>query len=208
MRIDRQFIAIAIAGSMGVTLAACGGGAKPAAISADEPSLGKADAPVTMVEYASTACGHCAMFNNNTFHAFKEKHIDTGEVRYAMREILTPPESFAAASFILARCVPSDKYYPVIDAVFRAQGSIFQSGDLAGGLKQIGLAAGLTEDQYNKCVTDEAAREALIDRVQQNLKFAETTPTFYINGEKMPFSGEVSLEVLSKAVADAKAKAK
>jgi protein-disulfide isomerase len=211
MRIERQFVAVAAAG-LALALAACGGGGGAGGplttIAADEPSLGKADAPVVMIEYASTSCSHCAQFNNDVFHEFKAKHIDTGEVRYAMREVVTEPATFAQASFVLARCAPREKYYPIIDAVFLAQMPIFQSGDMANGLKQIALAAGMTEQQYQECVTNEANYEALEKRLQKNVREGkiEGTPTFYFNGEK--YTGAPTLEAMSKAVADAKAKAK
>jgi hypothetical protein len=103
MRFERHFVAVAAA-ALALALVGCNkGGAGVPPIAANEPSLGKADAPVEFVEYASTSCSHCAEFNNNTFHAFKEKHIDTGEVRYALREIVTAPEPFAQASFLMAR---------------------------------------------------------------------------------------------------------
>ncbi len=203
MRFERHF-PIAAAAAAALTLAACGG-QSISGIRADEPTLGKADAPVEMIEYASTSCGHCASFNNNTFHAFKEKHIDTGEVRYTMREIAI--DSFAKATFVLARCVAPDKYYPVVDAVFRAQTALIQSPNPAEGIKQIGLSAGLTEEQYTKCLADDAAFKALDERVARNGKDGiEATPTFFLNGKKMPFSAEVTMETLSKAVADAKKK--
>lgn len=211
MRMERHFAAVAATG-LALALAGCGGsggGNDPLkTIAADEPSLGKADAPVTMIEYASTACPHCAAFNNDVFHEFKAKHIDTGEVRYAFREVVTPPEAFAQASFVLARCAPPEKYYPIIDAVFRAQMAIFQSGDMAGGLKQIAAASGMSEADYEKCVTNEENYKALEKRLMKNVQEGkiESTPTFYINGVKI--TGEASLETLSKAVADAKAKAK
>ena len=92
----------------GLVLAACNsGGAKGAG---DEIGMGKPNAPVKVVEYASASCGHCATFNNEVFPAFKAKYIDTGIVYYEMREIITPPENFAAAAFLTARCAGPDKY--------------------------------------------------------------------------------------------------
>ena len=207
MRIERQFIAVAAAG-LALTLAACGGAGSGALtkINADEPSLGKADAPVTIIEYASTACGHCATFNNDVFHEFKAKHIDTGDVHYAMREIVTPPESFAMASFVLARCAPSEKYYPIIDAVFRGQYTMLTTNTVAEGLKQIAASAGMSDADYQKCIQDEANFEALEKRLVKNATEGKitATPTFYINGKK--HEGELTLAALSKAVTDAKAK--
>lgn len=212
MRFERHFVVAAAVG-IALGLAACnqGGGAagEVPPIAADEPSLGKADAPVQFIEYASTACSHCAHFNNGAFHEFKAKHIDTGEVRYTLREIITPPESFAQASFLLARCAPPEKYYPIIDAVFASQSAIFQSGDLGGGLKQIALAAGMSEADYTKCITDEAALNALEKRQNKNVADSKLkgTPTFFINGQRSNLDADATIDQLSKAVAEAKAKA-
>lgn len=188
----------------GLVLAACNsGGAKGAG---EEIGMGKAGAPVKMVEYASASCSHCARFNNEVFPAFKAKYIDTGIVHYEMREIITPPENFAAAAYLTARCAGPDKYYSVLDAVYRAQMSIFQSGDFAGGLKNIALSAGLSEAQWKTCVTDEAAQKKLRDRVERYNKEANITgtPTFYFNG-KMVKSGEMTMAELDAAVTAARA---
>ena len=188
----------------GLVLAACNsGGAKGAG---DEIGMGKPDAPVKVVEYASIACGHCAQFNNEIFPAFKAKYIDTGIVYYEMREIITDPANFAAGGYLTARCVPADKYYSVIDAIYRAQGSIFASQDYAGGLRTIALSAGLSEDQWRKCVTDEAAAKKLRDRVARYNREADIpgTPTFYFNG-KMVKSGVMTMAELDAAVAAARA---
>lgn len=211
MRMERQFIAVAAAG-LALTLAACGGSGKAGGplttIKADEPSLGKTGAPVTIIEYASTACGHCAAFNNDVFHEFKAKHIDNGDVHYAMREIVTPPESFASASFILARCAPADKYYPIIDAVFRGQYTMLTTNTAAEGLKQIAVSSGMSEADFDKCLQDEGNFDALQKRLVKNANEGKitATPTFYVNGVK--HEGELTLAALSKAVTDAKAKAK
>ena len=188
----------------GLLLAACNsGGAKGAG---DEIGMGKADAPVKMIEYASASCSHCARFATDVFPQFKAKYIDTGIVYYEMREIITPPENFAAAAYLTARCVGPDKYYSVLDAVFRAQGSIFQSGDIVGGLRNIALSSGLSEDQWKKCVTDPEAQKALQARVERYNREADITgtPTFYFNG-KMVKSGEMTMAELDAAVTAARA---
>ena len=186
----------------GLVLAACNsGGAKGAG---DEIGMGKPNAPVKVVEYASASCGHCAAFNNEVFPAFKAKYIDTGIVYYEMREIITPPENFAAAAFLTARCAGPEKYYSVMEAVFRAQGAIFQSGDFAGGLRNIALSAGLSEDQWKQCISDEAAQEKLRARVDRNSAKANSTPTFYVN-DKLAKEGVMTLPELDAAIAAARA---
>jgi protein-disulfide isomerase len=167
-------------------------------------TLGDPKAPVKMVEYASASCVHCATFNNEVFPAFKAKYIDTGKVHYTLKEFLTPPNELAAASFLTARCAGKDKYFTVLDAVFRSQQEIFQTGDMRGVLLRIAQSAGLTEAQFNACITDEAALKSLNERVERAVKQDRiaSTPAFFINGKAVA-SGEISLAALEKAVAEA-----
>ena len=103
--------------------------AQAAAPVSDDMSMGNPNARVTVIEYGSASCTHCAHFNNDIFPAFKAKYVDTGRVRYVFREFLTEPVNLAAASFILARCAGRDKYFSVLDAVFHAQADIYKTGD-------------------------------------------------------------------------------
>jgi len=167
-------------------------------------SLGPADAKVQVVEYASASCSHCARFNNTVFPAFKAKYIDTGKVHYTLREFLTPPEEVAAAGFLVARCAGKDKYFTVLDAIFKNQEEMFQTGDFRGVLLRIAQSAGMTEDQFNKCVSDPEALKALNARVQRaiNTEKISGTPTFVVNGKQVA-TGEVTLAQLEAAVAAA-----
>lgn len=190
---------IAVAGAL--LLAACGRGPAPAS---DDMTLGDPEAPVKMVEYASASCVHCAAFNNDVFPAFKAKYIDTGKVHYTLKEFLTPPNELAAAAFLTARCAGKDRYFTVLDAVFRSQQEIFQTGDMRGVLLRVAQSAGLTEAQFNTCITDEAALKALNARVERAVRQDKITgtPAFFMNGKSVG-SGEISLEALEKAVAEA-----
>jgi protein-disulfide isomerase len=198
MRSIRNLIILAAAG---LALAACG---EKTASNAEEMSMGDAKAPVTMIEYASVACSHCAAFNNNVFPAFKAKYVDTGQVRYIAREQLTGDERMAAAGFLVARCAGPDKYFQVTDAIYQDQPGI--AVNMREGLLRIAKSAGMSEDQFDKCVSDEKAIDALYKRAE---KFAKEnnisgTPTFFMNGKQVAAS-EVTLEELDKAVAEAKA---
>ena len=197
-----RFSPLALVAMAGVLLlAACSKGPAP---SADDMTLGDPKAPVKMVEYASASCVHCAAFNNDVFPAFKAKYIDTGKVHYTLKEFLTPPNELAAAGFLTARCAGKDRYFTVLDAIFRNQQEIFQTGDMRGVLLRVAQSAGLTEAQFNACITDETALKALNDRVERAVKQdgVTGTPAFYVNGKSVG-SGEISLEALEKAVADA-----
>lgn len=184
-------------------LAAC---SKPgAAITDDDMTMGNAKAKVTVVEYASASCPHCAEFNNDTFPAFKAKYIDSGKVHYVFREFLTPPEAVAASGFLIARCAGKDKYFSVLDAIFRGQQQMYASGDYRGSLLRIAESVGLSEQQFNTCTNDDAAIKALQARVQKSIDAGITgTPTFVVNGTKM--DGAPTLANLDAAIAAAQAK--
>ena len=186
-----------------LSLAACakGGGQ----VTSDDMSMGNDKASVTMIEYASASCPHCADFNNDVFPAFKAKYIDTGKVHYVFREFLTPPEDVAAAGFMTARCAGRDKYFSVLDAIYHGQHAMFLSGDIHGSLLRIAESAGLNETQFNTCINDAAGLKSLNDRVQTYIDRDKIngTPTFVINGKTL--NGEQSLADLDKAVAAAQA---
>lgn len=201
LKFDRRILLAAAIGAS-LTLGACSKGAGVAA-SAEDMSMGKPDAPIKMVEYASASCSHCADFNNDVFPAFKAKYIDTGKVHYTLKEMLTPPEPMAAAGFLIARCAGKDRYFEVLDAVFRSQRDIYATGDMRGGLLRVAQSAGMTEEQFSTCVSDEKAAQALSERTAKNAKEApEGTPTFYVNGKKLKV-GPATLEELETAIAAA-----
>jgi protein-disulfide isomerase len=195
----RPLALAALAGAL--LLAACSRGPAP---SAEDMTMGDPKAPVKMVEYASASCSHCATFNNTVFPEFKTKYIDTGKVHYTLKEFLTPPNELAAAGFLTARCAGKEKYFTVLDAIFRSQQEIFQTGDMRGVLLRVAQSAGLTEAQFNACITDEEALKALNARVDRAIKQDRITgtPAFFINGKSVG-EGEISLAALEKAVAEA-----
>jgi len=170
-------------------------------------SMGDPNAPVKMVEYASLTCSHCARFNEEVFPEFKKTYIDTGRVHYTLREFLTPPNEVAAAGFLMARCAGKDKYFQVVDAVFRSQREWAETGDIRGSLVRIAQSVGMSEDEFNKCISDETALSELNKRVEAAIKTQKitATPTFVING-KVVKAGEMSLAELSAAVAEASKK--
>ena len=187
------------------TLAFAGGSALAAPPPAvGDMTLGKPSAKVKMVEYASLSCSHCAAFNNDVFPAFKKKYIDTGKVHYTFKEFLTPPNQVAAAGFLIARCAGKDKYFNVTDAIFQAQEEMFTTGDMRGVLLRTAQSAGLTEEQFNACITDEAALKALDARVEKAIKTDKitSTPTFKINGKTVK-EGEMTMSELDAAIAEA-----
>jgi protein-disulfide isomerase len=197
-------------GAVGL-LAACGqhsgstggvGAATTAAPTFTEAGVafGNPAAKVKVVEYASASCSHCAAFDRDYFQAFKTKYIDTGLVRYEFREFLTEPEQYAAAAFALARCAGPAKYMSVVEAAFRGQTEMFATQDMRGPLLKVAQSAGMTEDQFAKCVADPVALKAISDRVQKavTVDHIEGTPTFVINDKK--YAGEDTLAGLDAVI--------
>jgi protein-disulfide isomerase len=192
-------LALTFAAGAAIALAACDrGGAS--SVAEGEMTLGRADAPVTVIEYASVTCGHCAVWNEEVFPAFKKKYIDTGQVRYVMREILTPPYPVASAGFLLARCAGKDRYFSVVDSLFRGQQQLVQGVPPREMLLGVARSAGMSEAQFNACVADEKQLEALNDRVEKwtREEQIEGTPTFQIGDTKLV--GPRPLEELDAAI--------
>jgi len=192
-----------------LALAGCARSGGPAAVAAsDDMSLGSPSAKVQVVEYASASCSHCARFALEVFPAFKAKYVDTGRVRYTLKEYVTEPEVLAAGGFLLARCAGNDRYFKVLDAVFRDQNAMVQTGEYRGGLLRIAKdPGGLSEDQFDACMKDKAAAQALSARVEKHLKVdkVQATPTFVINGTRV--EGEMTMPELAAAIAKAEGRA-
>ena len=165
---------------------------------APEEVLGNAKAKVTVIEYASAACPHCARVNNEVLPQLKKAYIDTGKVRYVFREMLTDPVPFAGTAFMMARCGGDKNYFALLDDVFHEQQAIYDSGDLPGGLLKIGAKYGLDKDKINACMGEDAVK-GLNDRVARADKDGIAgTPTFLIGDDKLV--GEQSFEQLASAI--------
>ncbi len=154
-----------------------------------EMSMGDPDAPVTLVEYAMFTCPHCADFNAEVFPRIKENYIDTGKARLIFREVYFNAPSLWAA--VIARCAPADRYFGVVDLLFSTQAGWLNSQDGATIMKNlygIGRQAGLTDAEMDACRQDQAFAEALVATYQKNqvADGIDATPTFVINGEKIP----------------------
>ena len=172
--------------------------AKP--VSLPDMALGKPAAPITIVEYSSLTCPHCAAFNAEVFPKIKSEYIDTGKIRYVFREF--PLDIKAAAGSMLARCIAKDdagKYFAVIDMLFKQQGD-WVTKNTTETLTRIGKQAGLSQQAVEDCLKD----QALLDKIAADQKFASevlkvnSTPTFFINGEMI--KGETSFEEFDKRI--------
>jgi protein-disulfide isomerase len=168
----------------------------------DDMDLGNAASKVTVVEYASVGCPVCAKWQKEVFPAFKAKYVDTGKVHYVFREMLVgqgPEIAVAASGFLVARCAGPGKYFAVTDAIFKDQEQAFQAPRET--LLDVAKSVGMTEDQFNKCINDEKAIQALNDRVDHHSRddHVNSTPTFVINGKGME-PGYHSLDEIDAAI--------
>jgi protein-disulfide isomerase len=163
-------------------------------------ALGNAEAPVTIVEYASATCPHCANFHNDTFPALKEEFIDTGKIRFVFREF--PFDDLALAAFMLARCAPEDKYFPMLDVLFEQQQNWTRSNP-RDELFKIARLAGFTEVSFDACLKDTDVAKGIIDGRSQAAKDfgVNSTPTFYINGKLL--GGNQPIEKFREMIAAA-----
>lgn len=151
-------------------------------------AMGAEDAPLTVIEYASFTCGHCANFHDESWPKLKTEYIDTGKVRFIQRDIYFDAVGLWAG--ILARCGGTEKYYAVSDMLFSDQKKWLAGGsgdEIATNLRKIGLKAGMTEDQMTACWDDTAKAESLVATFQKNASAdeIEATPTFIVGGEKV-----------------------
>jgi protein-disulfide isomerase len=172
--------------------------AKP--VSLPDMALGPANASVTVTEFASMTCPHCAAFTEEVFPKIKSEYIDSGKIRFVFREF--PLDIKAAAGSMLARCIAKDdsgKYFAVIDMLFKQQNE-WVLKNTTETLIRIGKQAGLSQQAVEDCLKD----QALLDKIVADQKFAadvlkvNSTPTFFINGEMI--KGEAKFEEFDKKI--------
>ena len=197
--------------ALGMALMAAGlAGASPAgAQSAPQPTsddriLGKPDAPITIFEYASLTCPHCAEFDRETLPKLKEAWLDTGKARLIFRDF--PLDASALKAAMLARCAPPDQFYGFIDVLFRGQQSWAVSRDLDGSLGKLAKLGGLSDETFAACMkNDELQKKIVAERYQAEKEYGvDSTPTFFINGVK--FVGAQPFPEFDKALAQAASK--
>ncbi len=159
--------------------------------------LGKADAPVTIIEYASMTCPHCANFHKTTYPALKTKYIDTGKVRFIFREF--PLDELAVAASMLARCAGGDKAIAMIDVLFASQDKWAVRQPIPV-LMQIAKQAGFTEKKFDECLKDQKLYNDLMAMRERGTKDykVESTPTLFINGKMQ--KGGATIEELEKLI--------
>ena len=165
--------------------------------------MGKADAPVTMLEFASFTCPHCAAFTNDVLPQLEKAYVDTGKVKIVFRQF--PLNGLDLRAGMMARCAPREQYFNIAKVLFKQQQSWALSDPNAAlsALAQIGGMAGLPKDKFDACLADNAVADAIIklgQEAQADYK-VNATPTFVVEGEKL--EGEASFDTF-KAIFDKK----
>ena len=161
-----------------------------------EMALGSETAKVVIIEYASASCPHCAEFANTQFPILMKDYVDTGKVRFIFREF--PHNDPAMGAFMLARCAPKERYFPLIEIYFKTQEK-WVPNPLAG-LKEIALQAGFTEQTFTACLNNqEVAKKIFEVRAKAETFGVQGIPSFFINGKR--FEGDNTVEAM-KAVID------
>src|SRR5581483_10016056 len=160
--------------------------------------LGSDKAPVTIIEYASMTCPHCAHFSTTTFPELQKRYIDTGKVKFIFREF--PLDALAAASFMLARCAGNDKFMPIVETLFAKQ-SDWVVKEPIEPLKAIAKQFGFTEESFNQCLANQKVLDgiqAVRDRAVQNFQL-NPPPLFFQNAKGR--EGAVPIDDLAKKIA-------
>lgn len=173
-----------------------------APVTAADRSIGEADAPVTVVEYASFACPHCANWHRFVFPGFRARFIDTGQVRFVFRNLPTPPEEIALPGAALARCAAPDRFFDVASALMLGQDAVLHGGDREDWYAPAVAVSGRTRAQLDACATTPATLAA-IDRDVDSAAAAgaTTTPAFFVNGRRVTDRSLGGLEVAIRAAA-------
>jgi protein-disulfide isomerase len=159
--------------------------------------LGSEKAPVTIIEYASMTCPHCAHFSTTTFPELQKRYIDTGKVRFIFREF--PLDSLAAAGFMLARCAGKDKFLPIVETLFAKQPEWLVQKPIQP-LMEIAKQFGFTQQSFDQCLANQKVLDSIQevrDRAAEKLG-VNSTPTFFINGKR--FTGDQTIDALAKEI--------
>lgn len=168
------------------------------AVTAADRVLGHADAPVTVIEYASFTCSHCAAWTNDVLPTFKARYIDTGKVKLVFRDMPTQPVEVAATAAAIGRCAAPDKFFDVAHHFMAGQAAAFASGDARDWYMGAVAASGRTQPEVEACLANPATGQALQRDVDAAVAAGvEGTPTFFVNGTRLT---DHSIETLSAAI--------
>jgi protein-disulfide isomerase len=173
------------------------------ALTKDDHILGNPDAPITIIEYASLTCPHCAHFADDVLPELKKKWIDTGKVKLVLRDY--PLDEVALRAAMIARCAPRDRYYAYIDTFF-AQQQRWVTNDWRDPLARLAMLGGMGKNEFDKCLNDAALENKIVEErlIASKELDVNSTPTFFINGTK--FTGAPTVEEFDKVLSGLSAK--
>lgn len=160
--------------------------------------MGKADAPLTIIEYASTTCGHCANLHLNTMPKLKAEWVETGKAKVIYRDFPTAPAALSVGAAMIPHCAGPERYFPVLDLIYRQQEKWMRSDNPLAELKRIAALAGMSGEQVDQCLQRRDLAEAIQTRAEAGQKAygVEATPTLVIGGKA--YAGARSYEELDK----------
>lgn len=167
----------------------------------DDRILGSLDAPVTIIEYSSLTCPHCASFHSNTLPDVKKEWIDEGKARLVYRHF--PLDGLALRAAVVTSCMRDEAHFSFLDALFRSQNNWARSQDPLAALSQMARLAGMDQATFDACVGDEAKMDDILMRAREGAQTydVQSTPTFIVNGKKVV--GALSYEDFEKVLQDA-----
>jgi protein-disulfide isomerase len=170
----------------------------------DDIALGKPDAPVTIFEFASLTCPHCAHFDVDVLPKLKEKWIDSGKARLVMRDF--PLNKVDVPAALVARCMPPARFYPFVDTLYHDQDNWVMAKDYKAALQRMAQLAGLGAKQVTACLDDKAAEDSVLQGglIASQQLGVNSTPTFFINGTK--FEGDPTFEAFDQLLSGLAAK--
>lgn len=173
-----------------------------APVTAADRSIGRADAPVTVIEYASFACHHCADWHQLVYPGFKARFIDTGKVRFVFRNLPTDPQEIALPGAALARCAAPERFFEVAAALMQGQAAVLRGGNREDWYGPAIAVSGRTQAQIEACATSPAV-EAALARDMDSAEAADvhSTPAFFVNGRRVTDRSLGGLEVAIRAAA-------
>lgn len=173
-----------------------------APVTAADRSIGRADAPVTVIEYASFACHHCADWHQLVYPGFKARFIDTGKVRFVFRNLPTDPQEIALPGAALARCAVPERFFEVAAALMQGQSAVLRGGNREDWYGPAIAVSGRTQAQIEACATSPAV-EAALARDMDSAEAADvhSTPAFFVNGRRVTDRSLGGLEVAIRAAA-------
>ena len=170
------------------------------AVTSQDRVLGRADAPVTVIEYASFACNHCAAWHNDVYPAFKTRFIDTGQVRYVFRNLPTQPQQMSLSGAALARCAVPEKFFDVVALLMRNQRAVLDGGPLQDWYGPAIAASGRTQAQIETCATSQATQDAINADIDSAVAAGvDSTPSFFVNGRAVTDRSLAGLETAIRA---------